>query len=161
MDWYRYLFPEQLRKYVDEVRADERVISYKDINKLSSVNTVTDLSDLAFSLKQSSKLKAADIARRAARNVIEENGLAPLRRYGLANTLVDLVNQAELVKKHCVRKALEDYENFSTSTLVQKDMFRYDCFCSQIHESSAFADVARGLGEEDVSLVMDAIDRGK
>ncbi|KAL8426366.1 hypothetical protein Efla_002984 [Eimeria flavescens] len=159
MDWYKYIDTGKVRKYVDELRNNEQTFTYKAMSKLSNVYIVTDLVDLAYSLRQSSKLNAVDVAKKAAQKMLESNVEPVLRRYGLANILMDIVVQAERVKKQCLLRSLDEYEAFSASTILEKEMFRYDCFYSLVSESNAFADVARSVTEDDVTLVMDGIDR--
>lgn len=167
MEWYKYIRPDKLREYVDRLmgkqKEEKKIPTYAELKKLSDVYVVTDLSDLAYSLRQSSKLDVAKVARAAALELMEntDSDDSALKSYGLSHMLVDLVSQAELVKKDCIGKALEDYDNFRSSTLLERELFRYDCFYSQITESSAFADAARSVGEEDVRAVMNAIDKGE
>ncbi|CDJ47884.1 hypothetical protein EBH_0018220 [Eimeria brunetti] len=158
MEWYRYVDPEKLRAYVDSSRAQNSPVTYQDLFKLSYVYTITDLADMAYSLRQSSKLDVMRVAKEAAKKIMEDESKPALKRYGLAHMLVDMVTEAANLKKKCLGKALEDYETFSSSTLLEKELFRYDCYYNQMYESSSFADVARSISEEDITEVMAAID---
>lgn len=160
MDWYRYVLPEKMRSLVDAAREQNIPITYQDMMKLSNVYTVTDLADLAYSLRQSSKINVDTIARKAALNLMSDANRPPLERYGLAHMLMELVNQAAQLKKKCMGKALEDYETFSSLTVLDKELFRYDCFYTKMNESHSFADVARSVSENDIHDVMKAIDAG-
>ncbi|KAL8454435.1 hypothetical protein Emed_000156 [Eimeria media] len=159
MDWYKYIDPQKLRTYVDDLREQKETFSYKAMSKLSNVYVVTNLLDVAFSLRQSSKLDAAEVARKAAREMLESPTEPVLRRYGLANLLMDLVLQAERVKKQCVVKSLSEYEAYSASTLLAKEMFKYDCFYTMASESNAFADAVKNVTEDDLARVLQSIDK--
>ncbi|KAL8441612.1 hypothetical protein Emag_007013 [Eimeria magna] len=159
MDWYKYVDPQKLRKYVDDLRDEKETFSYKAMSKLSNVYVVTNLIDVAYSIRQSSKLDAAEVARKAARDMLVSATEPVLRRYGLANLLMDLVLQAERVKKQCVVKSLSEYEAFSASTLLAKEMFKYDCFYTLVGESNAFADAVNNVTEDDLTRVLQSIDR--
>ncbi|KAL8435472.1 hypothetical protein ACSSS7_002479 [Eimeria intestinalis] len=161
MEWYKYIEPQKLRKYVDDLRDNKETFSYKAMSKLSNVYVVTNLVDAAYSLRQSSKLNATDVARKAARNMLVSATEPVLRRYGLANLLMDLVLQAERVKKQCVVKSLSEYETYSASTLLAKEMFKYDCFYTMVSDSNAFADAVKSVTEEDMAAVLESIDKGR
>ncbi|CDJ57471.1 hypothetical protein, conserved [Eimeria maxima] len=158
LDWYRYVETGKMQAYVDASREQNLPVTFQDMAKLSRVYTVTDLADLAYTLRQSSKLDPARVAREAAIRIMEDETKPPLKRYGLAHMLVDMVAQAAHLKQKCLGKALEEYENFSSSTLLDRELFRYDCYYNFMYESSSFADVARSISEEDIAEVMAAID---
>ncbi|KAL8269663.1 hypothetical protein Esti_006418 [Eimeria stiedai] len=159
MDWYKYVDTKKLSKYVDDLRSNKETFSYKAVSKLSNVYVVTDLIDVAYSIRQSSKLDPAKVARKAAQTMLVSAIEPVLRRYGLANMLMELVLQAERVKKQCVVKCLSEYEAFSASTVLAKEMFKYDCFYTTVGESNAFADAVRNVTEEDVTTVLESIDK--
>lgn len=161
LDWYRYVETGKMQAYVDASREQNLPVTFQDMAKLSRVYTVTDLADLAYTLRQSSKLDPARVAREAAIRIMEDETKPPLKRYGLAHMLVDMVAQAAHLKQKCLGKALEEYENFSSSTLLDRELFRYDCYYNFMYESSSFADVARSISEEDIAEVMAAIDSGE
>ncbi|OEH77475.1 hypothetical protein cyc_02950 [Cyclospora cayetanensis] len=158
LEWYRYLMPKKLREFVDAARDNKATVSYAEMRKLSNVYTVTDLADLAYSVRQSSRINAGTVAREAALRVMENEAVPPLTRYGLGHMLVDVVSQAELVKRKCIGKTLDEYDTFRSSPLLERELFKYDCFYTKISESSAFADVANNLNEAHIREVMEAID---
>lgn len=164
MDWYKYILPDKLEGLVDKLKEEQRnIITYEEMRGLSNVYKVMDLSDIAYSIKHKTKLDAAKVAKTAAIKLMEkkQTNQPALRRYGLAFMLTDLFEQSEYVKKQCIEKVLEEYETYSASTLLDKELFRYDCFYTEICNSHAFSDVAKSATEDDVQEVIEAVDAGK
>ena len=160
VDWYRYVDVEKTRAFVDAAMKQNAVVNYPAMAALSYVYVVTDLADVGYSLRQSSKLDPMDVARKAALKIMEDETSPPLKRYGLAHMLVSLVRHAASLKKRCLGKILEEYETYVTGTLLDRELFRYDCYYNHMYESSSFVDVARNISEEDIAFVIAALDSG-
>lgn len=160
MEWYRFVQVSKLRDYVDSLRTSTTECTYKEIANLSTVYKFIDLADFFFSLRQSSKTYPLTVVEAAAKRFILENGEPELKQYGLANSMVDLVQLSEIVKKKCFKKALEEYGAYQGYSELEREMFQFDCYHTEIASGGAMSELTLTLTDEDVQKIILSINSG-
>lgn len=160
-DWYSFANAEALEKLTDDVQAGKATLSGAALARVSAANSFADITDYFFGLRQSSPISPKTMVASANDNIINNNELRGLEKFGVMVLISDLERLAGQIKIECLQKSLENITTYLGMTPQRKHLFQYDCFVGKMAGGWAATGAARIVSPELINYALTSIDDGK